>query len=399
MDSKKVRRTFLRGVNGSLRLAILSAFIWHSAATTAAEQAPGVSDRQILLGGVFALTGPVRFISLPYEQGVSAVFKNTNANGGIHGRMIKWRIEDDAYQPARTLAGAKKLVERDGTFAVFGLIGQPTTMAVAPYLQKMKVPFFTLNAAPRPLTPYSWGTQSSYADLSYHVTRHMVQKLGLKRIGYLYQNDDLGAVERVGVDRALSELGVKLTSAVGYERGTRDFTTQVLKLRDAKVDGVVSIGTAGSIATAIKQGVQLNIRPTWGTYGVGGSAIVRKLLGDNINGLVFASDIESQFSGSPAAKKAFAVVQKYYPKAKSEFTMFMGYAQAQMMVHVLRAAGKDLTREKLVAALLNMGTYKSDVMPMSYSSTKHTAASAVKIYQWKDGKPVALSDWLPISGK
>ena len=153
------------------------------------------------------------------------------------------------------------------------------------------------------------------------------------------------------------------------------------------------------MATAIKQARQQNFKTTWGSYGVGGSAIMRKLLGGEINGLVFASDIESFFAESDAAKRATAVVQKYFPNAKAEFTMFMGYAQAQMVVHVLRAAGKDLTRAKLVEALQNMGAFDSDVMPMSYSNTKHTAASAVKIYQWKDGKPVALSGWLKISAK
>jgi len=393
MDSKKVRRTFLRGVNGSLRLAILSAFIWHSAATSAAEQTPGVSDKEILLGGVFPVTGPVRFISLPYEQAVKAVFNKANANGGIHGRKIVWRVEDDAYQPARTLAGAKKLVERDGVFVVFGLVGQSGTLAVAPYLQRKKIPFFTLNSAPRPLTPYGWGTQSNYGDLSYQITHYMVQKLGLKRIGYLYQNDDLGSIGRKGVDRALKELGVKLISAVGYERGTRDFTTQVLKLRDAKVDGVVSVGIAPSVAIAIKQAGIIKFKPRWGTYGVGGSAIVRKLLGDGINGLVFASDIESLFAESADSKRAIATIRKYYPKAKPEFTMFLGYAQAQMMVHVLRAVGRDLTRKKLIAALIKMGDFKSDVMPIRYSATKHTAAGAAKIYLWKDGKAVPLTGW------
>jgi len=95
-----------------------------------AEDVPGVTDSEITLGGVFAVSGPVRLVTEPYEQAIRAYFNRVNKDGGIHGRQINWLVEDDAYQPARTLAGAKKLVERDGVFFLFGAMGTPTTLAV-----------------------------------------------------------------------------------------------------------------------------------------------------------------------------------------------------------------------------------------------------------------------------
>lgn len=356
----------------------------------------GVTDSEILLGAVYALTGPVRFITTSYEQGVQSVLNEVNATG-IHGRKIRWLIEDDAYQPARTLAGAKKLVERDNVFALFGQIGLPTTLAVVPYAEQAKVPFLSLTATSSPPPVYTWGMQASYTDLMYVLTQHVVKTLGLKKVGYLFQNDDLGEAGKVGVTRALKELNVPLMADVGYERGTTDFGTQVLKLRDSGAEMVISMGTAPSTATAIKQAAAYGYKPTWGTYGVGGSGTLPNLLGDLVNGLVFATEVDSIYSDAPGVAEARRVIAKHFPNAQPDFTTFMGYAHAKVVAKALEVAGRDLTREKLLAAMVGLGNFDSGVMPLSFSKDKHTGSNGVKIFQWRGGKPVAISPWTPIT--
>src|SRR5262245_30709391 len=108
------RRSSLIAMTGLL--GALATPVW-------AQVVPGVSDKEITLGGVFALSGPVRLVTEPYQQAIRAYFNRVNAQGGVNGRQIKWLVEDDAYQPARTLAGAKKLIERDGAFLLFGFMG------------------------------------------------------------------------------------------------------------------------------------------------------------------------------------------------------------------------------------------------------------------------------------
>lgn len=356
----------------------------------------GVTDNEILLGGVYALTGPVRFITTSYEQGVQAVLNDVNAKG-IHGRKIRWLIEDDAYQPARTLAGAKKLVERDKVLALFGQIGLPTTLAVVPYTEQVKVPFLSLSATSSPPPAYTFGMQASYSDLMYVLTQHVVKTLGMRKIGYLFQNDDLGEAGRVGMLRALKELNVPLTADVGYERGTTDFGTQVLKLRDAGAEIVISMGTAPSTATAIKQAAAYGYKPTWGTYGVGSSGTLPNLLGDLVNNLVFATEVDTQNSDAPGVAEARRLIAKSFPNAQPDFTTFMGYAHAKVLVKALENAGRDLTRDKLMAAVIGLGKFDTGVMPVSFSKDKHTGADGVKIFQWRGGQPTPISAWTSIA--
>src|SRR5689334_1654029 len=113
-----------------------------------AQSTPGITDKEILLGGVFALSGQFRLVTEPYERGLRAVFNATNDAGGIHGRKVRWIIEDDGYQPARALAGARKLVERDRVFAIVGQVGTPNIAAILPYSEPAKIPVVTINPLP-----------------------------------------------------------------------------------------------------------------------------------------------------------------------------------------------------------------------------------------------------------
>jgi branched-chain amino acid transport system substrate-binding protein len=374
-------------------LAIGLAFF---ASQALAQATPGVSDSEIVIGVPIALTGPVRFVTEPYEQGVRTVFEAVNEKGGIHGRKIRWQVEDDAYQPSKSLAIAKKLIEQDKVFGIFGCFGTPTCGAVMPYAEQQKIPFFLYTAAPNPTPKHTFGLQSEYVDFSYHVARHLIRDEHKTKIAYFYQNDDLGEAGRIGLDRALKEVGLSLLGDVGYERGTTDFTTHVLKLRDSHAEAIVAMGTAPAIATAIKQSAETGFKSIWATYTIGESAIMQKLLGDKIDGLVYASDTESVFSDSPGVRAAVDAVKKRYPNSNVETLTLQGYAHAQLLVNALEKAGKDLTRDRLIATVEGTKAFDSGPMQMSFSAKKHTAASAMRVYQWQGGHPVAVGPWEPL---
>ncbi|MDQ2735894.1 MAG: ABC transporter substrate-binding protein, partial [Pseudomonadota bacterium] len=334
----------------------------------------------------------------PYEQGIRIVFNKVNADGGIYGRKINWILYDDGYQPARTVAGIKKLVESDNVFLLFGNLGTPTTKAVMPYVEQSKIPYFVAVASPEPISRYTFGLMANYDQVMYQVTKYMVGKLGLKKIGYLYQNDDLGAIGRIGVERALKEFNVKLTADVGFERGTNDFSTQVLKLRDAGADGVVSMSIGPATANAVKQALGIGYKPTWGTFSVGGAAVMQQLLGSAVDGMVFGSEIDTQYTDSPATREVKALLAKYYPGVPVDWGTMIGYAHATLLIDALKAAGPNLTREGVIAALEGK-TYDLGVMaPVSYSPTKRTAANAIAVFRWKGGKAERVTDWVPNTG-
>ena len=375
---------------------VLAALAIGATATgTAWAQETGVTKDQILIGTAFAMSGPVRFITKQYEQGIQTVFTQVNAAGGINGRKIKWLIEDDGYQAARTVAGVKKLIERDNVFMIFGVVGQGQTNAVVPLANELKIPMVGIVGSTEP-SRYVAGLLANYPEHTYAVTKELV-KMGAKRIGYLYQNDDLGAFGRAGVDRALKELNIELAATVGFERGTQDLTTSVLKLRDAGVDTAIVVAAGPVVGLAIKQAGAVGYKPRWGTFSAGIQSSVTEMLGDQINGLVFTSEAEVPYTTNPAVAKVFAEVLKAFPDAKPDSGTLHGYAHASWLVRVLTEAGPSLTREKFVQLMNATKSFNpGGVMPLSLTESKRTAADGIKVFQWQKGQPVPLTDWLPV---
>jgi len=63
-----------------------------------------------------------------------------NAQGGVNGRKIDLVSLDDSFDPKKTLALTKKLVEQDHVALIFSTTGGPQNAAIRPYLNDNKVP-------------------------------------------------------------------------------------------------------------------------------------------------------------------------------------------------------------------------------------------------------------------
>ena len=93
-----------------MRLAALAALAALVAVPTAGgASTPGVTATQIVLGA----TGPLTGSESEYEtvlSGAKAYFDYVNAHGGVYGRKIVYKIEDDQYDPVQTVQKTQKLV-------------------------------------------------------------------------------------------------------------------------------------------------------------------------------------------------------------------------------------------------------------------------------------------------
>ena len=67
-------------------------------------------------------------------------FKHINKQGGVHGRKILTKYYDDAFKPQKSVANTKKLVEKDGVFAILCSQGTGPVRKTVRYLTGKKVP-------------------------------------------------------------------------------------------------------------------------------------------------------------------------------------------------------------------------------------------------------------------
>ena len=96
----------------------LAAAAFTAMAAGAGAQTRGVTDTEILIGGAHDLSGVFAAVSTPAVNGANLYFDMVNANGGVHGRTIRYIVEDHGYQLPRATQAFNKLIERDGVFAM-----------------------------------------------------------------------------------------------------------------------------------------------------------------------------------------------------------------------------------------------------------------------------------------
>ena len=100
---------------------------------------PGSTDTQSLIGGTGPLTGDESAYE-PVLSGAQAYFSYVNDHGGVLGRKVVYKVEDDQYDPAKTVALTQQLIEQDKVFAIFNTVGTEQSLAVRSYLNAQKVP-------------------------------------------------------------------------------------------------------------------------------------------------------------------------------------------------------------------------------------------------------------------
>jgi ABC-type branched-subunit amino acid transport system substrate-binding protein len=83
-----------------------------------AQNAPGVSDTEILVGNTNPYSGPASSYGT-IGKAIKAYFDKVNAEGGVNGRKIKFISLDDGYSPPKTKEQFRKLVEKEKVALIF----------------------------------------------------------------------------------------------------------------------------------------------------------------------------------------------------------------------------------------------------------------------------------------
>ncbi len=97
---------------------------------------------EFTIAAIFAKTGEASEDNLELFEAVRFAVEEVNAKGGLHGKKIKLIEYDNHSTPIQSRLAAKQAV-KDGTVAVIGASWSSHSLAIAPYLQKMKVPMIS----------------------------------------------------------------------------------------------------------------------------------------------------------------------------------------------------------------------------------------------------------------
>ncbi len=371
------------------RKALLAAGVSLFATGAMAEQ--GVTDTEVVFGNIVPLTHPVT-ASLAYQviYGNTVAAAEWNEKGGINGRKIVIKDEDDAYVPANTVQALQKLID-EGVFAMLTTGAGAGVAATLPILEEQAIPtmvnFSPYEPAVNPVKPSIFMIGASYEDLLFGEIKYIVEnKMDGKtpKIGVIRQDDDFGKQVETAFTRAIKDFGLDYADPLTFKRGQKDFGAEILKMRAAGVNILIAGGVTSEIPAMAKEAAKFKMDLQIATVPTGQLTPIVKLM-QPTGFTYFSGDYVSPL-GSKGAEHFEAMAKKHLTeeefKGLSRYSL-TAYAASLIMFQAAEACGKDLTRACISEKLASGEKFETNgvTQPISFSADKHIAATATLVVE------------------
>ena len=345
-----------------------------SAASAQKKYDTGATDTEIKIGQTNPFSGPASaYATIGKTQ--AAYMKMINDQGGVNGRKINLIQYDDAYSPPKAVEQVRKLVESDEVLLTFQLLGTPSNAAVQKYLNTKKVPQLFAATGASKFTdpknfPWTMGFNPNYFVEGRIYGQYILKEYPNAKIGILYQNDDLGKDYLNGIKSGLGDKAAKMIVAeASYEVSDPTIDSQILKIKDAGADLFFSATTPKQAAQAIEKINELGWKPVHildiNATSVG--AVMKPAGLEASKGVIsvnYGKDpLDPSWKDDPGMKKYFEFMAKYYPDGDkdSSFNSY-GYMTTELLIHVLKACGDNLTRENVLKQATHLKNVQLDLL-------------------------------------
>src|SRR5271167_145607 len=177
----------------SASAALAVSFLWASTTVHAAD-VRGVTDTEIVIGTITDLSGVTAVQGVNNSDAIRMAFDEANAKGGVHGRKIKYVVEDSQYTVPRAVQAMNKLLNSDDIFLALDDGGTPMNDANMPAQFEKNVPnMFPLTSARSMYQPYNrlkFAQFASYYDQMRAAVKYFTASRGRKNICAMYQDSD-----------------------------------------------------------------------------------------------------------------------------------------------------------------------------------------------------------------
>jgi len=371
-----------------------------------AAAVPGITDNQVVVGAFQDQSGAAAVVGINMRKGMEAYFNWVNAQGGVNGRKIKFIVEDDGFQAARAIAATKKLVEQDKVFALVGTLGTPGVAATIDYIMEKQIPSIYqgsgISALAFPPKKYIFPVQPNFISEGRIVATYVVENLKMKRVAVACEQTDIGTEGLRGVREQLAMYKMEPVEVVNFGAADVDFSSQILKLMRVKPDAVIIYSTLKPAAGFLKQAKVMGLDAQFLTTYVNADPIqMPALAGDACVGLiapgwvpVLGNDVDSV--------RYLEIYQATYPKEMPSAFAAAGFIAGEVFCEGLRRAGKNPTREGLIAAMESLRDWDG-IMAKGISYTPEFRSGKASMYfmrfakpKFEEGSVEVMSDWVKL---
>ena len=314
---------------------------------------PALAAEPIVFGLVDEVTGPQAEAGLLTAQGAKLAIEEINAAGGIMGRQVELRVEDNQSANPTTVLAYSKLIE-SGVVAVIGPLRSTQVQAASPTIAKGKIPAMIGGSDPsltRVNNPWIFRVRPNDLYSSKVMAEYGVKELKKLKWAVVHSTDTFGSGGKNALVDALKAQGIEPVLIQGYTSNSQDFTPTVLQIKKSGADIIGSYMTnAPDVGIFARQLRQLGVQVEW----IGSTSVVTetamKLAGEALWGVHSVSDFATE--GNDEAR---GFTKRYKAKYGLEPDLFSAwsYGGVYLLKHAIEKA-KSTDAEAIRSAMLSI---------------------------------------------
>jgi len=379
--------------------------------TFAAITAQAQSDDPVRIGYSMALTG-IFSQAAPSQINAYALWaEQVNAAGGLEiaggeRRPVEFVSYDDQSNPANAVRIYEKLITQDKVDLLAAPWGTPMHLAIAPVLQRYKMPMVGNTAASvklRELEPgYIWFTTSAIPDAMGRELAAFMKAEGVESAAILTNELPYSQEVRSFLIPALEEQGITVSVDQSYPPDIKDMTSVLVDVKSKEPDAVIALSYPADSFLFAGQAKELGVEapfvlslvgPTFDSY--------RKAFGAAVDGVVTAGHWSASQSDWPRAKPFFDAYLAKFGEEPDALDTALSYMSLEILQQAVATAGLD--PEQLREAIAS-GTFETINGEVSFDGVQNAVTptawlqiqnSSLEIV-WPDS--IKTSDFAPKQG-
>ncbi len=359
-----------------LLLALCSAGLCHA-------RNEGVSTDEIRLGASVVLSGPLGPQTIQYGEGSRLMFDAVNAQGGVHGRMIRYTTLDDGFDPQKAVENTRQLLEADKVFMIYNSTGTAQTAAILPLLKEHRTllfgPVTGASVFRETFNPHVFHVRAGYASEAKKIISQLMEQ-GIGRVVVFYQDDGLGKTLLAELKKAADQEMLSFAAVVKVDPLQPDFMAAAQATENTQHQPVI-LATAGTTYTNYITAVQTTaVRPSYYGFSVASVDLIHRELKDKGRGIVLAQIMPSLRSTAvPVVEEYLALLRAKSPGTQPSASQFEGFVHARLLVEGLRRTGRNLSTESFIKTMEDAGEISFGRFGVKYSPKNHNGSTYVEL--------------------
>ncbi len=295
-------------------------------------------------------------LGVPMLQGARLAIEEWNARGGYLKRKIPYElvVANDNGLWGSSGNVIVNMAYKDSVWGILGTIdGANSHIAIRVALKAEVVMMNTGDTDPTFIEtniPWVMRDISDDRQMTYLLIDYMYRKMGMKNVGIIRASNRYGRFGVREIRDGSRRLGRPVPIEMAYRVGQQDFSMELERMRDAKVEAVVHWGDARECALILNQMRAMGMKqPYFGCDRCATDEFL-KIAGDNAAGAIFA------YPWNPARKDAklerFRKAYRERYGVEAETYAAHAYDGMNMLIWATQAAGLNRAKIRDVLAYL-----------------------------------------------